>query len=56
MNLNVKKTQLLNFKGSMSTSVNNVALTETDVQRDLGLLVNKKLKWTKLVIFVNEKR
>ena len=29
----------------MSTIVDNVALFETDVQRGLGLLVNKKLTW-----------
>ena len=29
----------------MSISANNVALTQNDVQRDLGLLVNKNLTW-----------
>ena len=45
LNLIVEKTQLLNVKGSMSTIVNNVTLTETDAKPDLGLLVNKKLTW-----------
>ena len=41
------KCKLLNIKGNMSTSLNNIKLEATHVQKDLSLMVSPSLTWSK---------